>query len=519
MKSKKTNNKLTLAFGGKPMNTDFPSESVSKIKKTTEDALFGSMYDPTVMGLKGLGSTLTKTGMSMIGSGMAGAGDMSGMGGFLQDNMGTIGSIVGGLNTAGSMASGGKAGQVPINAEGGEVIETPGGMPQELIGPSHTGGGIDMNVPSGTEVYSDRLVGQDGNTMADRKKLREKEIARMQKLLVKDPTNKTLKNTLNKIKSNNDTLDQKDISQMEFVRQLTGSIQKMATGGLTYPGGTDDYDEILANDYDPLVFNNPLNNITRTGVPQLESYMYNTPNVGLPQEGSQNLGLGNLFGNLTTGDALGLAGNAISAFGPLKNTIRQREGEVPEQNFYKNFGQNALNIIQDQYGVLDGIKDNQFQDIELSRNATIRRNNNSARGLNTQRALNLATDSSVNNIKGNLTSQFASQKLGIMGQEANQLNSMDEATMRGEESRAEKEVRNRDNFFSNMSKDIANLGTGISTIGKNVNQVKQRETTDGLMQSLYNNFYFDTNTGKWVFKNNNSQVNIDNSSNQLNLRK
>ena len=136
-----------------------------------------------------------------------------------------------------------------INAEGGEVIETPGGQPQELQGPSHSQGGIDMQVPSGTEIYSDRLKGADGKTMAERKKVREKQISKIEKLLQKNPNDSALKKTLEKTKQNNDFLDKQDLSQMQFVKDLVDHTNKFAFGGITGPGDDEDEYGDLINKY------------------------------------------------------------------------------------------------------------------------------------------------------------------------------------------------------------------------------------------------------------------------------
>ena len=89
-----------------------------------------------------------------------------------------------------------------------------------------------MTVPSGTEIYSDKLLGADGKTMAERKKAREKQISKIEKLLQKNPNDKSLKKTLEKIKQNNDFLDKQDLSQMQFVKDLVDNTNKFKFGGI-----------------------------------------------------------------------------------------------------------------------------------------------------------------------------------------------------------------------------------------------------------------------------------------------
>ena len=49
------------------------------------------------------------------------------------------------------------------------MIETPNGMVSQLKGPSHENGGIDLNIPQNSDIYSKRIK-IDGKTIAQRKK-------------------------------------------------------------------------------------------------------------------------------------------------------------------------------------------------------------------------------------------------------------------------------------------------------------------------------------------------------------
>ena len=131
--------------------------------------------------------------------------------------------------------------------------------------------------------------------------------------------------------------------------------------------------------------------------------------------------LDDYLGGTTFGDMLGMGANLFGANAQVKNTLANRNATPLEQNAFKNYGDQALKKIESQYGLLDGIRDNQLQDVERNRQGAISRNNNSARSINTQRALNLATDSSMNELKANIFNQYAQQAMGISAQEANRL--------------------------------------------------------------------------------------------------
>ena len=529
MKNKKTNKKDLkdlFAFGGVAMNVATPSEELAKAQRVSQQAHFGAMSDPTVAGLRGVGNMMISTGMSMASKGID---QMGGMENFLgQANESLTGKpfinkILPGAQVT-KAALGGIMGN-KIEAEGGEVIETPGGEPQELQGASHEQGGIDMQVPSGTEIYSDRLVGADGKTMADRKKLREKQISKIEKLLQKNPNDSALKKTLEKVRQNNDFVDKQDLSQMQFVKDLVDHTNKFWSGGITGPGDDEDEYGDLINKYP--VYTKGINkqfdiwgddelkplktksmdvilpDTSFSTTPEMDARIRNSsvPQLGTTTNTQQKgFSLDNYLGGTTLGNMIGMGANLFGPMAQMKNTLDNRNATPLEQNAFKNFGDQALKKIQSQYGLLDDIRDNQLQDAERNRQGTIARNNNSARGINTQRALNLATDSSMNELKAGIYNQYASNAMGITAQEAAQMNQNDQMRMTGEDRRAERELQNTDNFFSNMAKNISDKYRGIGETGKALNETKQRKTTNEILKSLNPNFEYDPYTGKLITK-------------------
>ena len=61
-----------------------------------------------------------------------------------------------------------------VEAEGGEVVQPPMGDAFKLKGNSHKKGGVEIDAEKGTVIYSKRLKGPDGRTMAERKERRDK---------------------------------------------------------------------------------------------------------------------------------------------------------------------------------------------------------------------------------------------------------------------------------------------------------------------------------------------------------
>ena len=127
-----------------------------------------------------------------------------------------------------------------VNAEGGEIMQVPGGPAQKLQGPDHSGGGVDVAVPGGTTFFSKRVKGPDGRTMAARKESRERLLAKLQKDLASNPTDVIHKAAAKRgfETAVMEELEDIAIMQNEFnkTQQKSKSKVKMVTGGEPFPG-------------------------------------------------------------------------------------------------------------------------------------------------------------------------------------------------------------------------------------------------------------------------------------------
>jgi hypothetical protein len=504
--------------------------------------------NPWAKGLSMFGNLAMQYGTSMMSKG-AGEGQGVSSGGFnwgnlLQQGVGAAGAYA---NANNGYATGGKVGvPTPIEAEGDEVMETPNGEVQELNGPSHAEGGIDMVVPSGTEIFSKRVKGPDGKSMADRKIAREKQEQKLEKLLKGNPTDKALKDTYGRTKQNNEKQEKADMMKMQFAKMMSdmaqhfafgGTVEKFATGGIAgqYPETQEDYSKRMYDEwYNPQPsfvnnfgqprnrFDTPENNAflqkqtqgvldnasLDTGISDSESFDEMSTRMNRPYAGEENKGTPpankdswmNKFSNgdlgVTTGDMIGLAGQLYSTFKPMQNTRANRAGDTPNINAFANYGKDALAKMDQSKQYVNQVRDNQLSDLELSRTSAIKRGRNSARGVNTMRALDLATDANANNSKSQIYNQFAQAMQQIYGQEATLHNDKDAHVMQGEQNKDLADRQDRDNYFSQMAEDIATKGTGLQHIGKNVNAIKERNVTSNVMDSLFPDFNMNAYTGK-----------------------
>lgn len=547
--------------------------------------------------------------------------------------------------------------QGAIEAEGGEVVETPGGEQVELNGPSHENGGVDMNVPQGTKIYSDRLK-KDGKTMAERKKARELKLSKIDEVLDKNKTDKAIKNAYERRKIALDQEEEGDLMMQEMAstfENMRKEVMAMGTGikGVQYALGTGDEGVVDfvddPGDIDP-VTGKPIpkkvtkkdletmqvtsgnadvgsrySNITgyQTGVtndkygagayifsPDLEggrefisnsavagvtnspqfklykqklaaqikaeqaagkpvsSYMhvgnfangtgpggtgtYNTPTQqelehqqaldtiealrlaegDSPWNFTSNLDFnspgtsdvisdtpvaptssgaviskpttgGNSFmekagnwadenlPNVNLGDAVAIGGQLYSAFAPMNNTMENRAGDTPNVNAFKDFGKDALAAIDKSKGYVASQRDNALQRNVVSTRAARIGARNSARGANTMRATDIATELNRLQADSTVNDNFAKQMMDIFGQEAGLENAQDQAVMTGEYQRDLADRQDRDNFYTQKAKDIATKGEGIQNIGKNINAIKQNEMMTNMINQMGKYFTFD----------------------------
>jgi len=516
------------------VNIESPEEALMKNDIAKVNADRTASNNGWVKGLE-IGGGLAQQLGSMLMSYGSGASSTETLGGKTASTTGSAGFM---NKNFGKMATGGKVGiPTPIEAEGDEVMETPNGEVQELNGPSHAEGGIDMVVPSGTEIFSKRIKGPNGKSMADRKIAREKQEQKLEKLLKGNPSDKALKDTYGRTKQNNEKQEKADMMKMQFAKMMSdmaqhfafgGTVEEFAIGGPVYgPLEEEDIPTFANNfgqgwgaytknpliDYDKLdsrLKNQPIldNASLDTGISDSESFdemstRMNRPYVGEENKGTppknswlDKLNLSDANLGVTAGDMIGMAGQLYSTFKPMQNTKANRAGDTPNVNAFKNYGKDALAKMDASKQYVNQVRDNQLSDLELSKNSAIKRGRNSARGVNTLRALDLATDANANNSRNQIYNQFAQAMQQIYGQEAALENDQDAKVMQGEYGRDLADRQDRDNYFSQMAEDIATKGTGLQHIGKNVNAIKERNVTSNIMDSLFPDFNMNAYSGK-----------------------
>ena len=466
-------------------------------------------------------------------------------------------------------------GKVPVEVEGGETAETPFGQLLQFNGAKHSQGGIDVNLPAGTNIFSDRIkIG--GITMADRKKIREKKEQRINTLLSKNFTDKVLRNTLDRLKRNNVKEEQSDMAIQNYVGSLKGG-NKYAYGGFVSPlqekpksaSFGDVYRRfivpyLLGYRYSPeygkdlsdklrkvgsgayskeaeAAFNAPFVSPMQNRPKNTFSYglypstakeaafrvpfvspmqnrpkntfsyglypstakeaafrvpfvspMQNTPKKKavndensywstLFTEGGKRLlkGLGSLGENIvgdikdvSFGDMLGMYGAYNTSNNLQNNLLENRAGDQPHINYYKDYGKKGLESLNKAKSYLTKQRDFSKKQIDSYRNSLMDRNRNSARGINTMRALDLSTALMANNEKQKTDNAFNNQMLSLQNALANAQMQRDRMVMTGEEKRDMSNRADRDNYYSEKAKNIITRGLMLQNLAKALNSQK-----------------------------------------------
>lgn len=521
--------KKKYAFGNYVTN---PSQDLAENNIALAKAMKEASSNPWVQGLNIFGGLAQTVGSSMMNSKGAStttlggdAASTTGFGGdinsFFSSNKDNASS---GVNLIGMLsqmfAMGGTVGDTNSEVEGKEVAKLPDGNTIQFEGPSHEAGGIDINLPEGTEVFSKRIK-IDGVSLATRKKGREKRQMTLEELVGADPTDIVIANSLKRTIQVNEKENAMDMDIQKVVNNklATPGTKKMAFGS---PGPTGSGNPILDlilqgmngmqdNQYGGWGGNTGFGNngnpteiegVTiqapkRGGInTKLNDVILQNPTISdpgidskvplsaTPTATGEGFDFSNILGGLTTGDALGMVGNYISTFGPMQNTRENRAGDTPNVNSFLDYGQDSLNTIDSMKGYINQVRDEALGDIQLGRNSSVMRNRNSARSVNTQRALDFATDAQANEANENTYNQFAQSMLNILGQQAQMEANRDQVVMTGEQNRDLADRQDRDNYYSQMAEDIATKGYGLQETGKDVNAVKTRQVIENLINQL-----------------------------------
>jgi len=122
-------------------------------------------------------------------------------------------------------AYGGEIGVPNAEVEGEEVAELPNGNLLEFQGNSHENGGIPIQLPQGTDVFSKRIK-IDGVTLANRKKKRKSKQVTLEDLLQANPNDVLIKNSLMRTQNVTQKEEEFDENLQNVVSRLIANAQQ-----------------------------------------------------------------------------------------------------------------------------------------------------------------------------------------------------------------------------------------------------------------------------------------------------
>lgn len=203
----------------------------------------------------------------------------------------------------------------------------------------------------------------------------------------------------------------------------------------------------------------------------------------------------------TLGDLISMYGAYKAGHDPYELTMQQRAGDTPNINPYENYGQRGLNKMEETKLNLQNNLDQAIQNNQLNSNAMRANANANARSINTARAMGLAIDAQQRQADNQAYSQYSNQIANINGKIAGMLDQQDKMVMTGNQLRDDNDRRDRDNFYTQLQKDIETRNKSTQYMGAYLNNIKERNYKQNLVDESSEIFSIDSN-GKLKAKRN-----------------
>ena len=479
-----------------------PSTALAKNDINIAKAQYAGASNPFVIGLDMLGNLATQAGGAL-----GGFENIEGINPNLAKVLNAgLPAITQGLQYLGN---GGRIkSNVPVEVEGGEAGELPNGQVLKFNGPSHDNGGIPIDLPEGTEIYSKRIK-IEGESMADRKLKRESILARYTKKANK-LGDAISSNTLKRVQKSVDIQEEEDKKVQQLIHDMTTGVvnagnqvmREKHAGGLTvkYPKQEDESLQ-LSNSLVPEVLAQPsyLFDTGKIKTPEVFPTKLPTPTPMTPDtndystryvEGASKLPF------ITGGDALNIAGNVFQGVAPYLNTLKQRATDTPNVNAFKNYGEEGINKMAQSENYLKQVFDSRLKDIGLKRSDAIKRGRNSTGSVNLMRALDTNADMAANTAENEIYDKYAAQMMDILSKEAQLENEQDKVVMSGEQARDLADRQDKDAFYTAKGEGLRNIGMTTANAGKQANEILTRNSQFNILNSMYENFGINPTTGQ-----------------------
>lgn len=166
------------------------------------------------------------------------------------------------------------------------------------------------------------------------------------------------------------------------------------------------------------------------------------------------------------GQNMGPLGIAVGTLGPLAATIVNRLGDKTNESFYEDYGRQGLAANARAMRGVEAGRQQSMEDINMqTANAAAQ-----ARGMgsvNAARGVQQMAGAQAMRASTTANQQAVGQQAGLMGERAGLFNTRDQMVMSGREQADIANVQDRDAFFTNLTSNLTNLGTGMLYAAKN----------------------------------------------------
>jgi len=174
----------------------------------------------------------------------------------------------------------------------------------------------------------------------------------------------------------------------------------------------------------------------------------------------------------TRGDLMGMAGTKFGALAPMTTTMLNRMMTPKNQNFFREYGAEGLRAMQEAQALSGINRDKQLADIKLGEEASRQRGRNSARGVNTLRAMDISSDIAANQAQNQAYNSYAQQMMQLLGQKGQMENQQDQMVMQGEYQRDLADRQDVDQFYTNLAENFASQSELMQKQGRDMNQAQ-----------------------------------------------
>lgn len=174
----------------------------------------------------------------------------------------------------------------------------------------------------------------------------------------------------------------------------------------------------------------------------------------------------------TAGDYMGMAGTLFGGLAPMTTTMLNRMMTPKNQNFFREFGAEGLRAMQEAQALSAINRDKQLADIKLGEEASRQRGRNTARGVNTLRAMDISSDIAANQAQNQAYNAYAQQMMQMLGQKAQMENMQDQMVMQGEYQRDLADRQDVDQFYTNLAQNFASQSELMQKQGRDMNQAQ-----------------------------------------------